>query len=170
MSKLNNVINNVDSEMRKSELRKFFRFHNRKLLKFGIFWAKTLVDKMSTLFHIICDSEIEFKTHYCGDAYVVLLYQSNTFFNHTVDWQLLIELIAPTASSSEHAIHYIALSTGNVENSQRHPRCNSTCCERRSNRRSRSRCGVNPQSGRGEEYTCFTSTRCQATIRRSWHV
>ena len=37
MSKLINVINNGDSEMRKSELLEFFRFHNRKLLKFGIF-------------------------------------------------------------------------------------------------------------------------------------
>lgn len=37
MSTLINVINNGDSEMRKSELLEFFRFHNRKLLKFGIF-------------------------------------------------------------------------------------------------------------------------------------
>ena len=37
MSTLINVINNGNSEMRKSELLEFFRFHNRKLLKFGIF-------------------------------------------------------------------------------------------------------------------------------------
>ena len=37
MSTLINVINNGDSEMRKSELLEFFWFHNRKLLKFGIF-------------------------------------------------------------------------------------------------------------------------------------
>ena len=67
MSTLINVINNVDSEIENLSWRKKFRFHNRKLLKFGIFEHKTSIVSSRgnlTLFHIICDSEIELKTHY----------------------------------------------------------------------------------------------------------
>ena len=72
MSTLINVINNVDSENENLSWRKKFRFHNRKLLKFGIFEHKTsivLAGETSPLFHIICDSEIELKTHYLENAY-----------------------------------------------------------------------------------------------------
>ena len=68
----NNVINNVDSEIENLSWRKKFRFHNRKLLKFGIFERKTSIVSSRgnlTLFHIICDSEIELKTHYFENAY-----------------------------------------------------------------------------------------------------
>ena len=43
MSTLINVINNVDSEIENLSWRKKFRFHNRKLLKFGIFEHKTSI-------------------------------------------------------------------------------------------------------------------------------
>ena len=72
MSTLINVINNVDSEIENLSWRKKFRFHNRKLLKFGIFEHKTSIVSSRgnlTLFHIICDSEIELKTHYFENAY-----------------------------------------------------------------------------------------------------
>ena len=72
MSTLINVINNVDSEIENLSWRKKFRFHNRKLLKFGIFEHKTSIVSSRgnlTLFHIIFDSEIELKTHYLENAY-----------------------------------------------------------------------------------------------------
>ena len=74
MSTLINVINNVDSEIENLSWRKKFRFHNRKLLKFGIFEHKTSIVSSRgnlTLFHIICDSEIELKTHYFENAYII---------------------------------------------------------------------------------------------------
>ena len=74
MSTLINVINNVDSEIENLSWRKKFRFHNRKLLKFGIFEHKTSIVSSRgnlTLFHIICDSEIELKTHYFENAFVL---------------------------------------------------------------------------------------------------